>query len=330
MSLALVATLLELGDRTSRDLKFAHDYSGSIRYGEETITETNLLEIHRRHRDLVHIQAFSGHKEAQTGADWEWCIVGRKRKLRMRVQAKRVQRRRVLKVSHRVKSTGEFQRDLLIRDADNFAMKPMYCFYCTERQRKHWKRRPEGLPSDRAFETGCLLAHASDVPLETTSLASIENKCWPWHHLFALEVFVKQKVSPLPPPSPQVDRLMFLSSARPALVPVRFGVDDRESGGWNAPTVYDLNEDTDRDYDRTGVSETTAADLAEFDTGTDVDSSVARSDKGRLEASGIRLLLVMDGRGGGSTDGSAPLDPQGADTRRTAPAEGGRPRRRPD
>ena len=249
----------------------------------------------------------------------------------MRVQAKRVQRRNVLKVAHRVKSTQKLQRDLLIDGARKSAMRPMYCFYCTEQQREHWRRRPEGLPSDQAFETGCLLANADDVPLETTSLASIEKRCWPWHHLFASEVFEKQIFSLLPPRSLEVDHLAFLSSVRPVSVPVRVGVDDRESGGWNVPTVDDLNEDTDRDFDRTGVSETTADDLAEFDKGSAVGSSAARSDKGRLEASGIRLLLVMDGRGGlGSTDGSAPLDPQGADIRRTAPAEGGRPRRRPD
>ena len=45
MKLDVTLTFLELGDATSRNLEFLHcdDVWGS--YGEETTTETNLLEI---------------------------------------------------------------------------------------------------------------------------------------------------------------------------------------------------------------------------------------------------------------------------------------------
>ena len=49
MNLDLALTFLELGDATSRNLEFSHADNVWVNYGEETITETNLLEIARRH-----------------------------------------------------------------------------------------------------------------------------------------------------------------------------------------------------------------------------------------------------------------------------------------
>ena len=106
MKSSLVATFLELGDATSRNLEFSQ-HDGWVSYGEETITETNLLEIRRRHPGRVHIHTFPKPKEARNGADWEWHLVGRKWTLKMRVQAKRLQRDDVLKVKHEVKSSRE-------------------------------------------------------------------------------------------------------------------------------------------------------------------------------------------------------------------------------
>lgn len=42
-----------------------------VSYGEETITETNLLEIVRRHPMQVRLRTFTKHQEALNGADWE-------------------------------------------------------------------------------------------------------------------------------------------------------------------------------------------------------------------------------------------------------------------
>ena len=63
----VVTTLLELADATSHNLDFAHRPGLRISYGEETITETNLLEITRRHPQRTRLQMFSKHQEALNG-----------------------------------------------------------------------------------------------------------------------------------------------------------------------------------------------------------------------------------------------------------------------
>ena len=178
MDSPLTRTLVELGDATSHNLEFSHQPGVLVSYGEETITEINLLEIRRRHPTRTVLQAFSKHQEARNGADWEWHIVGRRRTLKMRVQAKRVQRNDVLKIKHTIGSTGKQQREALIRRAHADALKPVYCIYCTERQRSTWKQA--GLPGFfQSYQTGCLLADADDVPLATTRLAEIEGHMHP-------------------------------------------------------------------------------------------------------------------------------------------------------
>ena len=123
----ITTTFLELGDATSRNLEFSHRDNVSISYGEETITESNLLEIRRRHPEHVYIQTFSKAQEALTGADWEWRIIGRKRTAKMRVQAKRIQCNDILRIKHKVASSGKQQRQLLIDGAIDDNMKPVYC-----------------------------------------------------------------------------------------------------------------------------------------------------------------------------------------------------------
>ena len=122
----LTVTFLKLGDATSHNLEYSHKKDVFVSYGEETITETNLLEIRRRHPKLVHIHAFSKRVEATNGADWEWHIIGSKRTLKMRVQAKRVQSNHILRVAHTVKSSGKQQRALLIAGANTSGMKPIF------------------------------------------------------------------------------------------------------------------------------------------------------------------------------------------------------------
>ena len=106
----LVSTLEHLGDLTSRNLEYSYRPDVPVSYGEETITETNLLELRRRHSDVVHLRTFSKHQESKIGADCVWYIVGDKRTLKMRVQAKRVQRNGVLKIRHAVGLSGLLRR----------------------------------------------------------------------------------------------------------------------------------------------------------------------------------------------------------------------------
>lgn len=179
MRYALLKSLLELAHATSQNLSFAHRNDVYVSYGEETITETNLLELRRRHPQMVRLLTFGKKKEALNGADWEWHIIGRKRKLRMRVQAKRLQKDDKLKIPHKIVSSGEQQIDLLIADAKAHRLKPVYCLYASEAQRSIWQKGEEA-----EFEYGCLLSCAYKVRAKKPKfLPEIEADCIPWHYL---------------------------------------------------------------------------------------------------------------------------------------------------
>ena len=214
----------------------------------------------------------------------------------MRVQAKRLQCNGVLKVKHKVKSSGRQQRSLLIAGARVARMKPVYCIYSTERWRTIWTQ-PKGLPGYRTFETGCLLADAADVPLWTRKLDEVEQECIPWHFLFEPTVSMqwRSEIAKL-----DYEGLVQFDSAGRSLMPV---VADGqaavppESSGWNAPTIDDLNEDTGRDFDCTGVEKTKAEDRARLEPETDEGRRIVRSDGERLRELGICRMMVMDVRG---------------------------------
>ena len=265
-------------------------------YGEETITETNILEIRRRHPKLVRVWTFPKHIEAKNGADWEWHIVGRRRTLKMRVQAKRIQRNGILKVKHKVRSSGEQQRSLLIGGAQAAEMKAVYCIYCTEPQRSFWRetRPPLGY---RSFQAGCLLADAKHVLPTTTRLGEIEEKCRPWHYLFAPAVLMQEEsVYYL---QQATDFVRFVSAKHPrhplievSEVPERFS-----KSSWRFPTVDDLNHDESQDFDWTGVRETNEEDLARLGPDAESGSSLMPFEEERLRDLGIHLMLIMDVRG---------------------------------
>ena len=289
----LVASLLQLGDATSRNLDFSHRDDVFVSYGEETITESNLLELRRRHPQHIRLEMFTKHQEAGNGADWEWHIIGRRLSLKMRVQAKRLQKNGVLRVRHMVKSTGKEQRQLLIHHAHADNMKPVYCIYCTERQRKIWtKGTVQGGLS--TYETGCLLADALDVPQGTRRLRQIEKKCIPWHFLFDPATYVQWESEKWLTADEDMAFVMSASARVPFSVE---GSTDQSLNQkrWNPPTVKDLNEDSKRDFDRTGVGVTTAEDLERLVPETEVEAR-KRRDLERLRDRGIHRMVVMDVR----------------------------------
>lgn len=296
MKVDLTFTFLELGDATSRNLGFSHRDDVWVSYGEETITETNLLAIRRRHPEHVRVRTFPKQVEATNGADWEWHIVGLRRTLKMRVQAKRLQRNGVLRVKHTVKSTGAEQRDLLIAGAVVEGMKPVYCIYCTELQRTFWKEI-QTVAGLTGIETGCLLVGAGDVPSTTTRLDEIEADCRPWHHLFAPEVELQKEREEFAENLRESAQTIWTSQSRVPLFTVAGMAEVEDASGWNAPTIQDLNDDTGREFDETGVRDTTGEDLARLEPGTDVGSEVVQSDGERLRRVGIRRMMVMDVRG---------------------------------
>ena len=293
MNPSITATFIELGDATSRNLAFSHRPDVSVSYSEETITEINLLEIRRRHPKRVHIYTFSKAQEAKTGADWEWHIIGRKRTAKMRVQAKRLQSNNVLKIKHKVTSSGIQQRQLLIEGAKADNMKPVYCIYCTEQQRGIWKQAGVSAMNE-AFQTGCLLADASDVPLTTIELEEIEEKCVPWHYLFDRSAIKLHKQEIL---HTVVGKYRGYFSISSTLSPVFLNGDEMGNTGrkgWSVPTIDDLNIDTERDFDRAGVRETTDEDRERLRPETGEGLRITQYDRDRLRERGIYRMMVID------------------------------------
>ena len=175
-------------------------------------------------------------------------------------------------------------------------MKPVYCIYCTELQRTLWKE-VQAVAGFGSFETGCLLAAAEDVPGTTARLGEIEEKCWPWHHLFAPEAAVQKELKAFAVNAREFAQAIWTSQPRVPLFADDEMAEAGDESGWNAPTIQDLNDDTGREFDGTGVRETTGEDLARLEPGTGAGSEVAQSDGERLRRVGIRRMMVMDVRG---------------------------------
>lgn len=191
----LLRTLLDLAHATSQNLDFAYHNRG-ISFGEETITETNLLEIRRRNPSKVRIFTFSKTAESNgTGADWEWHIIGKKYAFKMRVQAKRVNvRGSIHGISRQAQTAPMSQIDLLLCNAKKFQMKPTYCFYSSEHQRTFWRKR--SLEEWDSFEAGCLLVDARDVKkLMPKRLSDIEYLTVPWHYLWSRQSYAASSKS---------------------------------------------------------------------------------------------------------------------------------------
>lgn len=252
MRCLLLNTLLELGHATSQNLEFAHGSGVFVSYGEETITETNLLELRRRHPPMIRLETFSKKMEAANGADWEWHVIGRRRTLRMRVQAKRLQKNDKLKIPHKIASSGKQQIDLLIADAKNHRMLPVYCFYSSEPQRSYWtaSARVAGVST---FEAGCLLASAHKVKsIMPTSLSAIEKHSVPWHYLVDRRRF--ERIRLLEIVDEDVSTIQFLSSALE--IPIAGAAEEKAGPDDTFPTIDELNGDTDLDREYEGVAET--------------------------------------------------------------------------
>lgn len=200
----LMHSFLDLGDATSQNLDFAYRDDVHVSFGEETITETNLLELRRCHPGLIKLKTFTRGQESKNGADWEWHIIGRKWTFGMRVQAKRVQKNGRLKIKHKIGykmgvSPGKQQIDVLISAARKGGMlrkrlRPVYCFYCSDGHQKHWATsRHKKPPVDKRWtEYGCLIADALAVKkIMPTKLSAIEKKCVPWHYLITPALYRK-------------------------------------------------------------------------------------------------------------------------------------------
>ncbi|PDT33217.1 hypothetical protein CO671_25755 [Rhizobium sp. M10] len=188
---SLLHTLLELGHSTSQNLEFSQSPGVKISFGEETITESNLLEIRRRHPHKVTLLTFSKSQESKnTGADWEWHLIGKAYTLKMRVQAKRIHKAGGIgNLKQMGKGAAKPQIELLIEDANANSLFPAYCFYSTEPQRSYWVKG-SGDGECEPFEAGCLIADAETVKSKAPKkLSEIENDTVPWHFLYTRRNF---------------------------------------------------------------------------------------------------------------------------------------------
>ena len=292
---SILGSFLEMGDATSRNLEFAHRPDVHVSYGEETITESNLLELRRRHPEKIIIETFSKRRESKTGADWEWHLVGRRRTLKMRVQAKRIRSKGGLSIKHQVASSGVEQRKLLIDSAKKDSMKPIYCIYCTERERQIWKQLATR-SNYESYQTGCLLVNADDVPICTRKLSELERKCIPWHYLFERSLYEYYKNELIEVNS---DDTRNLSIYRAVSLSRFFEGDERSpiaEPSWNAPTIHDLNEETGRDFDNEGVASTSEEDLRRLLLAAEPEKAPILHDRERLIEHGISRMIVMDVR----------------------------------
>lgn len=248
--ISLLHTLLELGHSTSQNLEFAHSPDVNVSYGEEAITETNLLEIRRRHPREVTLLTFSKSQESKnTGADWEWHIVGRFYTLKMRVQAKRIHKAGGIgNLKQMGKGASHPQIDLLIKDAKANNLFPAYCFYCAEPQRSYWVK---GTIKEKieTFETGCLIADAETVKSKAPKkLNEIEEDTVPWHFLCARHKFSTRQ-------NPFLQRFQEDVPIERYIEEIIPSQEDRATD-IGLPTIFQLNDGRSRLDERIGISRT--------------------------------------------------------------------------
>ena len=121
----LCETFVYLSAQTAT--KLAHSIRRGLAYGEQTITDTNLLEIQIAHPSEVCVHKFNSRTERKSGADWEWWFVDgpSNRGIGLRVQAKKMDKQR------NYSAFKESQCQALLHDAATYSPEcfPFYCFY---------------------------------------------------------------------------------------------------------------------------------------------------------------------------------------------------------
>lgn len=128
---------------------------------EETITDTNLLDIKRARLANVRVQKIGKKTESKTGLDWEWWMgSNRIGWWRYAVQAKKVNKSR--QYGLRKKVGDRFQFDILDEYSRANDCVPVYCFYNfnpSHRNARYWNCN---LPFDEP-QLGCTLARMDVV-----------------------------------------------------------------------------------------------------------------------------------------------------------------------
>lgn len=104
-----------------------------LAYGEETITETLLLDIAQNYPGNATIVPFTKHIEGKLGADWAWSFESADGKFSfpMMIQAKLLDTddKNYAQLLHTVGKSRIRQIDKLIQNAKNFQIPAFYAFY---------------------------------------------------------------------------------------------------------------------------------------------------------------------------------------------------------
>lgn len=182
---ALCCSFIRLGDETWHNIASA--WQVGLLHSEETITETNLFYLQRRHPWNIRIRAFHRRREARTGADWEWWIGGRGSWFGMRVQAKKMSYPRPEFRSLQTygpRRSSNRQIDILIREAHRDRLNAAYVFYVSSPLgRSQWLQTLRR-PCPFAPFPGCLIADACAVKATNSCrLKELARISLPWNCL---------------------------------------------------------------------------------------------------------------------------------------------------
>lgn len=150
-----------------------------LNYGEETVTDSVLLDLSLKCGSRVYCRSYKKWQEAQNGADWElWFRVG-SRGVGCRIQAKRLYpegRYRALALKPRSKIPSQLQRLMSVSRTDRRT--PLYVFFTYP---------APGMTTNVPPTSGCLVARASAVAgLRNTSFAQVHKIAKPWHALVCI------------------------------------------------------------------------------------------------------------------------------------------------
>lgn len=157
-----------------------------ISYGEESLTDANLLELQIKHPFEIKTKSFTRHQESINGADWEWWLGSGDQWLGIRIQAKKINPS-LLRYEHIEHSNKHGRQvDLLIHHSYNSHPRriPLYVFYNfwnTDRYDPPWNC---GTYAKNLELLGCGISHAlavrSVINQPSDNLHDISRIMYPW------------------------------------------------------------------------------------------------------------------------------------------------------
>lgn len=158
----ICSTLGFLSRRTWTDL--SDGMTHRLELNEESITDYLLLELQRRHPGVTTVKFTKIQESHRSGADWQWWFGSNGRWFGMRVQAKRLNTRRMRydHLGYRTSPKHPRQIDRLIGDALANGLAPLYCFYNRVLHTPGW---PCDCCNPFHEHLGCTIADARHVDL---------------------------------------------------------------------------------------------------------------------------------------------------------------------